>query len=167
MLRRFRDRREFIDPPRPAENFRSPQQRPRAGPGVGVGRFDMFVLIVLSPNLSPAIVILVYPYTFAPFNALEEPVRDDFRGGIFKALYFVQQPMIHLFDNRHDRCVHLGKVHHESPRVELSRHDHFNPVVVAMQIPASVAFRQKWKIVSGLETVNAADTGCQFGSGWI
>jgi hypothetical protein len=124
------------------------------------------MLIVRNPDLSPTIVILVNPYTFAPFNALEEPVRDNFRGGIFKACYFVQKPMIHLFDDRHDRCVHLGEVHHESPRVELSGHDNFNPVVVAMQIPASVAFRQKWQMMSGLETVDAADPGCQFGSGW-
>jgi hypothetical protein len=125
------------------------------------------ILIVLSPDPSPTIVILVYPYTFAPINALEEPVRDNFRGGIFEACYFVQKPMIYLFDNRHDRCVHLGEVHHESPRVDPSGHDNFNPVVVAMQILASVAFRQKWKIMCGLETVNAADPGCQFGSGWI
>ena len=124
------------------------------------------MLIVLNPDLSPTIVILVDPYAFAPFNALEEPVRDNFRGGIFKACYFVQKPMIHLLDHKHDRCVHLGEVHHESPRVELSGHDNFNPVVVAMQIPASVAFRQKWQMVSGLETVRAADPGCQFGSGW-
>ena len=125
------------------------------------------MLIVLNPDLSPTIVILVDPYAFAPFNALEEPVRDNFRGGIFKPFYFVQEPMIYLLDHRHDRCVHLGEVHHESPRVELSGHDNFNPVVVAMQIPASVAFRQKWQMVSGLETVRAADPGCQFGSGWI
>jgi hypothetical protein len=125
------------------------------------------LLIALNPDLSPTIVILVYPYTFAPFNALEEPVRDNFRGGICKAFYFVQKPMIYLFDNRHDLCVHLGEVHHESPRVELSGHDNFNPVVVAMQIPASVALRQKWKIVSGLETVSAANPGYQFGSGRI
>jgi hypothetical protein len=125
------------------------------------------ISIVLSPDLSPTIVILVDPYAFAPFNALEEPARDNFCGGIFKPFYFVQKPMIYLFDHRHDRRVHLGEVHHESPRVELSRHDYFNPVVVAMQVPASVAFRQEWKMVSGLETVSAADPACQFGSGRI
>jgi hypothetical protein len=125
------------------------------------------MLIVLNPDLCPTIVILVYPYAFAPFNALEEPVRDNFRGGIFKACNFVQKPMIDLVDHGHDRCVHLGEVHHESPRVELSGHDNFNPVVVAMQIPASVAFRQKWQMMSGLETVDAADPGCQFASGFI
>ena len=125
------------------------------------------MLIVRNPDLSPTIVILVYPHAFAPLNALEEPARDNFRGGIFKACYFVQKPMIHLSDHRHDRGVHLGEVHHESPRVELSGHHNFNPVVVAMQIPASVAFRQKWQMVSRLETVSAADPGCQFGSGWI
>ena len=124
------------------------------------------ILIVLNPDLGPAIVILEYPDTFAPFNALEEPVRDNFGGGIFKAFYFVQKPMIYLFDHRHDRCVHLGKVHHESPRVQLAGHHNFKPVVVAMQIPASVAFRQKWKMMGGLETVRAANPGYQFGSGW-
>ena len=125
------------------------------------------MLIVPNPDLGPTIVILVYPYTFAPFNALEEPVRDNFRGGIFKAFYFVEEPMIYLFDKRHDLCVQLGEVHHESPRVELSGHDNFKPVVVAMQIPASVAFRQKGKMMSGLETVSAANPGYQFGSGRI
>src|ERR1700733_13481629 len=139
----------------------------RAGPSFGLRAHRRDMLIVLNPDLSPTIVILVDPYAFAPFNALKEPVRDNFRGGIFKACYFVQKPMINLFDDRHDRCVHLGEVHHESPRVELSRHDNFNPVVVAMQIPASVAFRQKGQMVSGLETVSASDPGCQFGSGWI
>jgi hypothetical protein len=125
------------------------------------------ILILLNPNLSPTIVILVYPDTFAPFDALEEPARDNFCGGIFETLYFVQQPMIYLFDDRHDPCVDFGEVHHESPRVELSGHDNLNPVVVAMQIPASVAFRQKWKIMRGLEAIGAANPGCQFGSGWI
>jgi len=124
------------------------------------------ILIVMNPNLSPTIVILVYPYTFASLNALEEPARDNFCGWICKAFYFVQKPMVYLFDNRHDLRVHLGEVHHESPWVELSRHHNFNPVVVTMQIPASVAFRQKWKMMSGLETVSAADPGYQFRCGW-
>jgi hypothetical protein len=108
-------------------------------------------------HFSPAIVVLIDPDALAVGDLIQEPRGDDFSRRIFQAFDFVEQTVIHLTQQRVHQNVNLFEIAHEPARIERATHCDRDPVIVAMQIAASMTLGNKRKMMSRFKPIGSTD----------
>jgi hypothetical protein len=67
--------------------------------------------------------------------------------------------MIQLLDQGSNQGIHLRKIPHEPAGIERAPHDDRDAVIVPVQIPASMSFRDQRQMVSRFEAIGPANSG--------